>query len=60
MPAITELRRRMRAETVDAALAAAIERGWMRRAGRAYVVTPAGAELGTSRSGSRSRRVMPF
>jgi len=59
-PAITELRRRMKAETVDAALAVAIKRGWMRRAGGAFVITPAGAELGTSRSGTRSQRVMPF
>ena len=59
-PAIGELRRRSTAAVTDASIKAALERGWLRRDGDAYVVTAAGIALGRSRSGKRTGRVMPF
>lgn len=58
-PALAQVRRQSRA-TVNDAIKAALDRGWLRRDGDAYVLTPAGAALGRSRSGKRTRRVSPF
>ena len=59
-PAIADLSRRTKIGEIGAALNAALKRGWLRRNGDAYVLTPAGAELGKSRSGKRTGRVIPF
>ncbi len=57
-PALAQFRRRSKA--AGAAVKAALDRGWLRRNGDGYVVTPAGAALGRSRSGKRTGRVLPF
>ena len=57
-PALAQVRHQSRA-TVTGAIKAALDRGWLRRNGDAYVVTPAGAALGQSRSGKRTTRVLP-
>lgn len=59
-PAIAEARRRANAAEVEAAIGVAVERGWLRRDGATYTIMPGGAELGGSRSGKRTRRVLPF
>lgn len=59
-PALDSVRAHMNAFNVSAAIKVAIERGWLRRDGATYAITPAGAELGGSRWGKRRRRVMPF
>jgi len=59
-PVIAELARRADIGAIGAALSIAQERGWLRRNGDDYIVTPAGAELGRPRWGKRPRRVMPF
>jgi hypothetical protein len=59
-PAIAKSRHRSRATVVEAAIKAGFDRGWLRRDGSAYVVTPAGAALGCLRSGKQTGRVMSF
>ena len=57
-PALAQFRKGSKA--TGAAIKAALDRGWLRRDGDTYVVTPAGAALGRSRWGKRTGRVMPF
>ena len=59
-PHIAQMKRQSSAGVVSAAINIAVERGWLRREGDAYVVTPTGAGLGGARSGKRIGRVMPF
>lgn len=59
-PALDAVRIRTNAAKVSAAIKVAIERGWLRRDGATYAVTPAGVALGGSRSGKRRRRVLPL
>lgn len=59
-PVIAETKRRRGTKPTDAAIKVAIEKGWLRPEGPSYSVTPAGVELGVSRAGKRTRRVMPF
>ncbi len=51
-PVLAQVRRRSSTTITSAAIKAALDRGWLHRDGDSYVVTPSGAALGRSRSGS--------
>lgn len=59
-PVIARFRQRSKAAVIEGAVKVAIDRGWLRRDGSAYILTLAGVALGRSRSGKRTGRVMPF
>lgn len=58
--AVALLKRRAGIVAIDAAVNLAIEKGWLRRDGGSHTVTRIGVELGASRSGKRTPRVIPF
>jgi len=58
---IARFKQRSKIVVVDAAVAAALAKGWLRADGGTYALTPVGVAMGRqSRAGQRVRRVTPF
>jgi hypothetical protein len=58
---IASFKQRSRIAVVEAAVALAVAKQWLRFDGATYALTQSGAEMGrASRTGQRTRRVSPF
>jgi hypothetical protein len=58
---IATFKQRSKVVVVDAAVAVAVAKGWLRVDGSTYALTQVGVDMGRqSRAGQRARRVIPF